>query len=471
MKIFIPILIILISLNIAAGQTVKIDTITISPFDKVYIYNSGTLLARNIIIMISGDGGWKYGVPEFSKEFSKMNSLVIGVDILKYYSYLRQLKVKCYRVSSDFLELATTIERKYNFPRYISPIVMGYSSGATLVYAILAQSRPGTFAGGISLGFCPDIELPEMFCQYNGLSEKEVVKGKKYLLQPDERIGIPWVVLQGKKDKICDFQAVSDFVQKTSGASLVALPEIAHDFSNWENFMSQWKASYIDMITKFNSTQLLNNRTSRIDDIPVIITREKPGSDGKTIALLFSGDGGWFGFEQSIANHLASYGISTIGVDTKKYFWSRKNPETTASEIVHLLKYYGEAWGKDQFMLIGYSQGAEIVPFVLNRFPEELKYKVISSVMLSPGTTTDFEVHISNMLGMGNKQNTYDVIAEISAIKMTSQICIFGENEKTKVPELLKDTNVETVVVPGDHHYKSNAALIVQKMKDYNAFK
>ena len=121
-------------------------------------------------------------------------------------------------------------------------------------------------------------------------------------------------------------------------------------------------------------------------------------------------------------------------------------------------------------MLMGYSQGAEIVPFVLTRLPEELKSKVISSVMLSPEITTDFEVHITNMLGMGNRQNTYDVIAEISGIQKTRQICIFGEKEKTNVPELLKDTKVETVFIPGDHHYKSNSALIVQVMKNKNAF-
>ena len=119
---------------------------------------------------------------------------------------------------------------------------------------------------------------------------------------------------------------------------------------------------------------------------------------------------------------------------------------------------------------MGYSQGAEIVPFVLTRLPEEMKSKVISMVMLSPELSTDFEVHITNMLGLGNKENTYDVIAEISKIQDTRQICIFGENENTKVPEILRSTQVETVLIPGDHHYKSNSTLIVQKMKDKKAF-
>ena len=86
----------------------------------------------------------------------------------------------------DFVQLATVIEKRYNYAEYISPVIMGYSSGATLVYGILAQSRPGTFKGGISLGFCPDIELPKMLCQINGLTEKVDIEGKRYFHFPTQ---------------------------------------------------------------------------------------------------------------------------------------------------------------------------------------------------------------------------------------------------------------------------------------------
>ena len=134
--------------------------------------------------------------------------------------------------------------------------------------------------------------------------------------------------------------------------------------------------------------------------------------------MLISGDGGWYGFEQSIADNLAKQGIPTVGLDSKKYFWNRRTPEETASDIAKALNFYGKEWGREKFVLIGYSLGAEIVPFIVNRLPEEIKSKIESAVLLSPATTTDFEIHISNMLGMGNKQNTYNTIDEI--IKMQS---------------------------------------------------
>lgn len=453
-----------------AGQQIAVDSASVSPFGKVFVYSVTNNAPDNLIIMISGDGGWKFGVTDFSKEFCRMNSVVAGVDILKYYRYLRQQSTDCYTVSSDFVELATALERKFNFKGYVPPVIMGYSSGATLVYGILAQAHPGTFIGGISLGFCPDIELPEILCQVNGLETKEIVKGKSFMFMPDARLGNPWVVLQGKEDKICKFQTVYDFVLKTSGAQLVALPGVGHGFSKWSDFMPQWKTAYNGLVKKFSDDQTLADKMPDIDDIPCIVTREKAAADKNLIAILFSGDGGWYGFEQAISNRLATLGISVLGIDTRKYFWNRRTPEETASDMADLMTYYGKEWNDSRFMFIGYSQGAEIVPFVLRRLPEGLRSKVISAVMLSPESSTDFQVHVTNMLGLGNKQNTYNVISEISGIPKTHQLIILGENEKTRIPELLKNTAVEIVRIPGDHHYKSNSALIVKVMEEKAAF-
>jgi type IV secretory pathway VirJ component len=205
-------------------------------------------------------------------------------------------------------------------------------------------------------------------------------------------------------------------------------------------------------------------------DIPYILTREKTNTENGPIALMLSGDGGWFSFEKSIAEKLATYGITTIGIDTRKYFWTRKTPEETTIDMAALLSYYGKESGKTKFLLIGYSLGAELVPFVANRLPDVIKSNIVSVVMLSPEATTDFEIHLSNMLGMGNKRNTYDVIEEITRMKDIPALCIFGEGEKSSVPGLLKNTSVKIAIIPGDHHFKSNETLIVQTMKNKNAF-
>lgn len=451
-----------------SGQTVRTDTVTVAPFGKVFVYSSGTEIPQNLIIMISGDGGWKYGVPEFAGEFSHLNSLVAGVDILRYYNHLRHVNSDCYMVSSDFIELATAIERQYRFKSYNPPVIMGYSSGATLVYAILAQSRPGTFKGGISLGFCPDVNLPKMFCKVNGLAEKPAAAGPGYLLLPDGRLGNDWIVMQGKNDKVCSFGIVSEFISGCSNSKLIALDGVGHGFSSWQAFMPQWKNAYRQLVNTSDSVS--RSDQGAFPGLPVITVRAKAPSESNTLAIFFSGDGGWYSFEQAISTRLADKGISVIGIDTKKYFWTRKTPEQTTSDISRLIDYYGDKWNTSRFILIGYSQGAEILPFIITGLPDRIRSKVTSSVMLSPDLHTDFEIHVSNMLGFGSRKNSYDVVAELSKINDTHQLLIFGEGEKTSLPGVLNNSKIGIVKIPGDHHFKGNSTLIVQTMKENKVF-
>ena len=445
------------------------DSLNVPVFGKIYVYNR-TTTPQNVIIMISGDGGWKFGVVGFSETFSDMNTLVIGVDIPRYFKNLRQRTDDCYNVAADFVELATVVEKKYDFPDYIPPVIMGYSSGATLVYGILSQARPGTFIGGISIGFCPDIELPKKLCETNGLTVKEDVPGKRYILQPDEKLGNPWIVLNGKLDRICNYPDVVDFMNKTKDAELITLPKVGHGFAKWSDFMPQWKDAFNRLIAKYEKDKPPKIDIDKVKNLPLIITLSKTPDRQAPVALLISGDGGWYGFEQSIADSFAKQGIPTIGLDSKKYFWHRRTPEETASDIARALDFYGKEWGREKFVLIGYSLGAEIVPFIVTRLPEEIKSRIESAVLLSPATTTDFEIHISNMLGMGNKQNTYNTIDEIVKMQSVPTLLIFGDGEKTQIPELLNGIPVIIRKIPGDHHYKFNLPLIMQTMKDNKAF-
>lgn len=220
----------------------------------------------------------------------------------------------------------------------------------------------------------------------------------------------------------------------------------------------------------YQKTDIPHFNIDQLKNIPIVITKAKTQNSDSPIALLISGDGGWYAFEQLIADHLAKLGIPTMGLDSKKYFWNRKTPDETAADIAKALNFYSKEWGKDHFLLIGYSLGAEIVPFIVTRLPEEMKAKIVSAVLLSPETTTDFEIHISNMLGMGNRQNIYNVIDEILKMQSVPTLIIFGDGEKSKIPGLLTGTPSKISIIPGDHHYKFNLPLIIQTLKDNKAF-
>jgi type IV secretory pathway VirJ component len=208
----------------------------------------------------------------------------------------------------------------------------------------------------------------------------------------------------------------------------------------------------------------------QLTGLPVIITKAEKTNDRAPIIFFISGDGGWYKFEQAISDKLAADGIPTIGFDTKIYFRNRKTPEKTAADVSSILSYYEKEMNKQNIVFIGYSLGAEIVPFIISRLPKEMLDRVKMYVLLSPASTTDFEVHLSDRLGIASTHDTYRVVEEIKKIPWIPAVCIFGSDEKTQVPELLKDTKVKIAVIPGDHHYKFDSNLIVKTMKENNAF-
>jgi hypothetical protein len=74
------------------------------------------------------------------------------------------------------------------------------------------------------------------------------------------------------------------------------------------------------------------------------------------------------------------------------------------------------------------------------------------------------------MLGMGNRNNTYNTINEIANMQGIPSLIIFGEGEKTQIPEMLAGKAVLIRKIPGDHHYKFNLPLIMKTMRENNAF-
>jgi len=55
--------------------------------------------------------------------------------------------------------------------------------------------------------------------------------------------------------------------------------------------------------------------------------------------------------------------------------------------------------------LIGYSLGADVLPFMASRLPSELLNRVELIALLGPGTEVDFEFHLTDWIG-GKSRNS-----------------------------------------------------------------
>lgn len=201
-------------------------------------------------------------------------------------------------------------------------------------------------------------------------------------------------------------------------------------------------------------------------------TKELPLITGKldtTKYLVFhiSGDGGWRGFDVKMAEEFKNNGLSYIALSSLKYFWTTKTPDQLVKDVEPVLKDTLQAWHKKEIVLVGFSFGAEIMPFVITRLPDYLKQKIKLMVLITPARTSDFTIHLTDLMGVGHNY-AYDVAAEVEKIKTTKILAIFGEKENSTFPKTLKQANLKITFVKGSHHFTDAKAVMGIIMQELN---
>ena len=459
----IPPIAIFIALSILVTPLTKAqETFSYGGFGKLTMYMPKGK-PKALVLFVSGDGGWQFGVINMARFLAEQGALVAGIDAKHFAASMARSKKDCDYPAADFELLSMALQKKYQFESYQKPILVGYSYGATLIYGLLAQAPEGTFRGGIALGFCPDIELAKPLCKGNGLKLHILKPGKSYYLDKIERLSAPFWVLNGVKDQTCPFNATADFLKGIGNAQLVTLPKVGHGFSIADNWLPEFRTAYLKVL---GMPRTVSNANTLKTDLPIEVLEPK-GNTNKLIFMI-SGDGGWTSFDRDLATAFASKGIHVIGLDAQKYFWNAKTPEQTANEVANILVYYQEREPSMSFSLMGYSFGACVVPFIANRLPESLKKATTGLILLSPDDRADFEIHVADMLSLGGREEPYDVVAELKKVTL-HKLSIFGTGEDGEV--MAKFRNVGAVAtLPGGHHfdndYEAIANTVIKSMSN-----
>jgi type IV secretory pathway VirJ component len=174
----------------------------------------------------------------------------------------------------------------------------------------------------------------------------------------------------------------------------------------------------------------------------------------KPLIFYISGDGGFNKFSNSFMQTLNKQGYAVIGLDAKDYFWHKKKPTEAANAIEQAINKYNNQWKRKNVILIGYSFGADVAPFMLTHFTPTLAARINHLILLSPSPKTDFEIHVLQMLGWG-KNSGESVAAEINKTSKPVLI-IVGDDEDNFPFNELTIKNKQVIKMPGGHHYDGN---------------
>ncbi|MEO6868014.1 MAG: AcvB/VirJ family lysyl-phosphatidylglycerol hydrolase, partial [Ginsengibacter sp.] len=119
-----------------------------------------------------------------------------------------------------------------------------------------------------------------------------------------------------------------------------------------------------------------------------------------------------------------------------------------------------------KIVLMGYSFGADVLPFVLSRLPKNILDVVEASFIMASSGSTDFEIHWMDMFG-SNKKRSMDVVEEINKITNQKIVIINGSDDNDFEVNRIRLKKYTLIVLPGGHHFDGDTNEIVEKIIKY----
>jgi type IV secretory pathway VirJ component len=445
-------------LVLATDSSATESTITFERFGTVHLYSSSAAPTQ-VALFVSGDGGWNQGVVDMARELARSDVLVAGIDMTHYLKELAASDEKCAYPAADFEALSQFVQKSRGLSAYVKPILVGYSSGATLVYATLVQAPSTTFKGALSLGFCPDLDLSKPFCKGSGIEFEPGAAGKGVNFLPAKTLRAPWIALQGEIDKVCDPPSTQRFVSEVPNGEIVMLPKVGHGYSVPRNWLPQFKAAFAKIAGTPDATEPVAARVQSLNDLPLHEVAAHAPERGM-LCLHITGDGGYGVTDKGITDELAARGIACVVLNSLRYFWKERTPDETTADVTRILRYYLSNWKKDSVLLVGYSRGADALPFIVNRLPADLRRRVRLMVLVGAAQDAQFELTLTGWLG--HRPKSYPVLPEIEKLRGLRMVCFYGTDDKDAVAPRIDPGLARIVAVQSGHRFGSNFDLIVK---------
>jgi hypothetical protein len=324
------------------------------------------------------------------------------------------------------------------------------------VYELLAAAPPNTFAGGLSLGFCPDLPALQPVCPADNF--KPTYDAKKYTawLPKVDELPRDFYVMNGELDQVCKPPEMHKFMDGMKNAHFIEIPHTGHGFGKQMYWSGPFDESF-DALIKSSSAPTTSapaprsavGTVSALDALNLPL--EYKWADQPRAAVIFmSGDGGWATLDDRVSVYLAAHGVSVVGVSSLRYFWNQKTPQQAGADVQKMATVLNR--GNLPVFLAGYSFGAEVTPFVLDEWSDADRRKLGGEVLVAPGETASFEVSPLDWV-IRPKETPRRVADEVRKIHVPT-LCVAGDKEDardTACDDL--GASAEAVRLPGSHHF------------------
>jgi type IV secretory pathway VirJ component len=371
---------------------------------------------------------------------TRLGAVVAVVDTGAYLKALGADKGECLWLSSEVEGLNRDLQHKLNFPEFRLPVLASLGQGAALVEALLIEAPSYSFAGGVSADFTPVLTVPNKLAFCGGPALTAQTDGSFALGAQD--MAAPWNVIPAAGVE----QMVEDWLAADK-AELMPLSK--------EGPLANPVAALADAVKPLLA-EAASTDPSSLKDLPLIEmpANAESGAAQPYIVIVFSGDGGWRDLDRTLGQVLSANGIPVVGVDSLLYFWKPKRAEVVAHDLDRIIAHYREAWHADKVVLVGYSFGADILPFAYNRLDAASQAAVAEVSLLGLSRSANFEISVEGYFTEVTDDASRAVEPELAKLPPNLLQCFYGEDEaEESACTTPAGSKTEVIRTPGGHHF------------------
>lgn len=365
---------------------------------------------------------------------------VAMVDSAHYLAGVDQVTDACDRIADDLAPLLKLLSGPAS-PSGMLPVLVGSGAGGAIAYAALATAKPSSFSGAIGVTFDPVVPAKIPFCAAGAI--ERTAHGYRY--PPAAPLSGWW--------RMATETADDPALQPYAAGDKKRFVEL-RDYDDL--------ASVVLGILASEARAAAPAKLS-IDELPLVLLPTPAHSP--VMAIIYSGDGGWRDLDKEIGRNLQARGIPVVGVDTLRYFWDRRTPEETAASLRLIMDHFSKVWNAPNVLLIGYSFGADVLPFAVNLLSASERQPIRQISLLSLGKSTDFEVHVSDWVADTARADDLPIGPQVQKLDPSLLQCFYGVEEKDDTDCILLK-GAQVIETEGGHHFGGDYDVITRQILD-----
>ncbi len=376
------------------------------------------------------------------KAIAAVGAIAVGVDTDAYLDRVAASDPRCAQLIGDTEGFSRQVQREHAGAEYFYPIVAGVGKGGAVAGAIVAQAPDRTLGGAVSIDPWGVLNVAHGWCPR--VANQADAKARR-------TFGVPLL----KQFWTVALSPAASYPTRAHFETLATLvpPLVVQTLGT---------VAGPQTLSSLIAPHLVQDNFASVAGLPLV---ELPASSpSRLMAVFFSGDGGWRDIDMTIGENLQSLGVSVVGWDSVRYFWSRKTPAQTASDLSAVILDYSAKWHADKVALIGFSFGADIIPSVYNRLRQSLKDRVPMITLLSPEPAADWEIRVAGWLGAAPSAEATPLGPPMETIPGKMIQCFYGAKDTLSYCPELAGHGAEVIEKEGIHHFDGNYALIAHQI-------